>query len=374
MVSIKIKESLMHTNRILFVALLVLIALLAGCEKPVGDKPRIINAAFLNDVFTVEYDLNVKVTIMSPLPATMTYTWYINDNEVYDVNETTLAAKHFRKRDRVSCEISVVDSLGTEAEPVTLGPVTIENAFPRITWADIMPTDSIYKGIDLAIEVETEDPDGDDVEIRYTWFVGKSLVSTDSIINGDLLVAGENVVVELVPYDGDTTGRMYEVKRPIIVQNTPPNILGTPFAVIHDSLLTCKINAQDPDGDPLTFAIESGPSGMTIDGTGLIKWIFPLPQNDTTYIIAVSVTDDKGAFDFTDLTPDQMTANAAKLAELSGIGVFDQAEPGKGNEGHFAGDKVFDFDNITNGEDIRLACAHLFVDTDAAVLAEFKSG
>jgi hypothetical protein len=285
----------MNIKRIVLISLFILICLLMGCKKPVGDKPRITNADFLNDVFTVEYDLTVRASLMSPVPATVTFTWFVNDNEVYDMNETTLPAKHFKKRDRVSCTINAVDSLGKEAEPVTLGPITIENAFPRITWADIIPTDSIYKGIDLLIEAETDDPDNDDVEIRYTWYVGNSLVSTDSILNGDLLMAGENVLVELVPYDGDTTGAMYEVKRPIIVQNTPPNILGTPTAIIQDSILTCKINAQDPDGDPLTFAIESGPSGMTIDSTGLIRWVFTPPENDTTYIISIVVTDDKGA-------------------------------------------------------------------------------
>lgn len=43
------------------------------------------------------------------------------------------------------------------------------------------------------------------------------------------------------------------------------------------------------------------------------------------------IKDDKGVFDFSELSDDQMTANAAKLTELSGIGVFDVAD-GKGNE------------------------------------------
>lgn len=285
----------MNTKWIVFIFLLLLFSFLAGCKKPVGDKPRITQADFINDEFTVEYDLNVKAVIISPLPAKVTYTWYVNDSEVYNVNEPTLPATLFKKRDRVACEISVVDTMGNEADPVTVGPVTIDNALPTITMADITPTDSIFKGTDLSIVTETEDPDGDDVEIRYTWFVGKSLVSTDSILNGDLLMAGENVLVELVPYDGDSTGAMFEVKRPIIVQNTPPTFLGTPTVVIQDTLLTCIINAQDPDGDPLTFSIESGPAGMSVDSTGLIRWAFPPQEKDTTLIIVVSVTDDKGA-------------------------------------------------------------------------------
>jgi hypothetical protein len=295
------KEPFMNIRRLALFSLLILVALSAGCKKPVTDKPRILNADFLNDEFTVEYDIKIQANIISPLPATITYTWYVNDNEVYNVNGTTLPPKHFKKRDKVSCTITVVDSLGITSEPVTLGPVTIENAIPRINWADIVPTDSIYKGTNLSVDFEVEDPDEDDIEMRYTWYVGNSLVSTDSTLNGDLLAAGENVLLELIPYDGDTTGQMFEVKRPIVVQNTPPKIFGIPTAVIHDSLLTCRITAKDPDGDPLTYTIESGPSGMTIDSTGLIQWIVVPPENDTIIIISVSVTDDKGAGEKVDI-------------------------------------------------------------------------
>jgi hypothetical protein len=287
----------MKRNRMIPITLLLLMifSCFVGCKKPAGDKPHIISAEFTSDIFTVEQDLTINATITSPLPAQVIYTWYVNGNEVYGMNEKTLATTHFEKHDRVSCTITVTDSLGKEAEPVTVGPVVIENTIPRILWADIIPNDSIYKGIDLTIDAETEDPDGDDVEIRYTWFVGNSIVSTDSILPGDLLAAGEHVLVELVPFDGDTTGEMFEVKRPIIVQNTPPILFGITNTIIQDNMLTCTINAHDPDGDPLTFALESAPSGMTIDSTGVINWEFQPPSKDTTFIITVSVTDDKGA-------------------------------------------------------------------------------
>lgn len=279
----------------LALSLLVISSLFVSCKKSVGDKPRIVTADFTNDNFTVENDITVKATVVSPVPAEVTYSWYVNDGEVYGVNQKTLSTTHFEKRDRVSCTITVTDSLGKVSEPVTVGPVVIENTSPRILWADITPTDSIYKGTDLSIELEAEDPDGDDIEIRYTWFVGNSIVSTDSVLPGNQLIAGKNVLAELVPFDGDTTGDMFEVTRPIIVQNTPPAFTGATNTVIGDSLLTCKINARDPDGDPLTFTLESAPSGMTIDSTGVISWVFSPPQNDTTFTVTVSVIDDKGA-------------------------------------------------------------------------------
>jgi len=43
------------------------------------------------------------------------------------------------------------------------------------------------------------------------------------------------------------------------------------------------------------------------------------------------VKDDAGAFDFSELSPEQMTANADKLQELTGVGLFDVADD-KGNQ------------------------------------------
>ncbi len=56
--------------------------------------------------------------------------------------------------------------------------------------------------------------------------------------------------------------------------------------------------------------------------------LFTLPKkaDDGKFVV-----DDKGVYDFSDLSDDQMTANAAKLTELSGVGLFDVADD-KGNE------------------------------------------
>lgn len=278
------------------IMIFIILISIAGCKKPASDGPRILRARFLNENFTVKEPVKVDATIASPLPVTISYEWSVNGFTVNDITTSTLPTRFFVKMDKIECTIIVKDSLGKESEPFELGPVVVENTLPVITWADISPTDSIYKGIDLSVDVQYDDADeDDDVTIQYTWYVGKSLVSSDSVLNGQLLEAGKNVTVELIPYDGDTTGELFEITRPIIVQNLPPRIIGTPVPVTKDSVVTCKINAEDPDGDPISYSIEVGPPGMTIDNTGTLQWKFPVLDKDTVYNLIIKVTDSKGA-------------------------------------------------------------------------------
>ena len=55
------------------------------------------------------------------------------------------------------------------------------------------------------------------------------------------------------------------------------------------------VQANDADGDPLTYALSGMPAGMTIDGNGRITWSPGIPQIGTYNGITVTVTDPFGA-------------------------------------------------------------------------------
>jgi|GEM_PF-1934796 len=277
-------------NTLVFLILLCL----AGCKNPSSDAPRVTDARFLNKSFTVAEPVDVNATIISVHAPITRYVWTVNGETILDAHGSSLSPENFSKGNVVSCEITAKDTLGRETEPVKAGPVTIQDSPPKITEGDIFPTDSIYKGIDLSVDVIAEDLDDDDISFRYKWYVDNKLVSSDSILDGQLLVAEKNVRVTIVPFDGDTTGESYEITRPIIIRNTPPKIIGTPEPIVKDSLIVCKINAEDPDGDPITYEIAEGPTGMTIDSTGMLQWKFPATGKDTVYSVTVKVTDPKG--------------------------------------------------------------------------------
>ena len=275
--------------------ILLIFLILTGCKGADSNAPSILKARFFSERCTVEEPVKVDATLISRIPATASYRWFVNDVLVPDVNDAFLPPEHFNKNDLITCKINVRDTLGQESTPYLLGPIIISNTPPSIKWADFSTPDSVYKGVDLSIEVQSEDANDDEVTIRYKWYVDNKLVSNEPMLSGQLLETGRNVRVELVPFDGDTVGDRFEITRPVVVQNNPPKIIGTPTPIIEDTIVTCKINVEDPDGDKLTYSIEKGPSGMTIDNTGEIKWVFSQSITDTTFNIVVKVTDSRGA-------------------------------------------------------------------------------
>lgn len=78
-------------------------------------------------------------------------------------------------------------------------------------------------------------------------------------------------------------------------ENDPPVVVSTPpTQAFEDSLLSYTIEAEDPEGDDITFALVSGPSGMVVDELGVLQWT-PDQENVGRVKIEVRVTDSKGA-------------------------------------------------------------------------------
>ncbi len=92
-----------------------------------------------------------------------------------------------------------------------------------------------------------------------------------------------------------------------------------------------QVRGVDPDNDALTYTLINPPFGMTIDGTGLIKW--PVSSLSVgTPSVTVRVDDGRFGFDSQTfvITP---TTNAAKIRgkvfnDLDGDGVLDVGEVG----------------------------------------------
>ena len=77
--------------------------------------------------------------------------------------------------------------------------------------------------------------------------------------------------------------------------NEPPTVISTPpEQVLEDSLLSYRIEAEDPDGDDIAFTLVSGPSGMVLDELGVLQWR-PTQENVGKAAVEVRVTDSEGA-------------------------------------------------------------------------------
>lgn len=74
-----------------------------------------------------------------------------------------------------------------------------------------------------------------------------------------------------------------------IITNQPPQITSIPKiqGVVNDTY-HYQIQANDPDGDPLTYKLEEAPAGVIIDNNGLVTWSNPILG---THTIKIAVND-----------------------------------------------------------------------------------
>ena len=80
--------------------------------------------------------------------------------------------------------------------------------------------------------------------------------------------------------------------------NTAP-MLSLPSNTNIDELTSYSANATATDSDipnnPLTFALVSGPSGLTVSPSGAISWMPSEAEGPSTNIVTISVTDTNPA-------------------------------------------------------------------------------
>jgi len=214
------------------------------------------------------------------------YQWYVNGRLVKEGDEPILNTESLKRGD------SVMVKVRTKEGEFVSEPVTIVNAPPVIRRAFLLPM-SPKKGDILRVDVEAEDPDGDDFSIRYEWSINGVSVGTDSNTLQADIKRGDNVVVKITPIDAQyAEGKT--VERSVLIGNAPPVIEGGIKGLrVEDGRLTGRIDVVDPDGDDVKFSIVSAPEGLEIDDSGNITWILP-PSAGGTHTISIKVSDGYG--------------------------------------------------------------------------------
>src|SRR5262249_49206928 len=113
-----------------------------------------------------------------------------------------------------------------------------------------------------------------------------------------------------------------------------PTIISQPVTEANYTLrlpYTYKVDALDPDNDPLTYSLTTAPAGMTIDrNTGLITWT-PTYSLDPVSV-TVRVEDGRGGFDTQSFAINVRGVAPGRIFgtlfnDLNGNGVRDAGEP-----------------------------------------------
>jgi hypothetical protein len=221
------------------------------------------------------------------------YRWWVNDHILRDATTSSIAAGLVKTGDKVMAEVVAFDgkdrSLSFKTEPAV-----IENSRP-VVHRVALESDSVAAVAWLKAKVEAVDYDGDNIQYVYRWWRNDALIKEG--LEDGIDTAGfarkDSVVVEVTPRDQDGDGTPYR-SAPAIVGNAAPRILSKPGAPNHQAHYEYRVQADDPDGDSLQYALEIAPPGMAIDtASGLISWAVS-SELAGTHRVKVSVNDGQG--------------------------------------------------------------------------------
>lgn len=106
-------------------------------------------------------------------------------------------------------------------------------------------------------------------------------------------VGAQSVSLEVSDVVGNVVSQSFSiaVNEP---PNDPPVITSTPATSgLVDTLYEYQVVATDPENDPLTYTLVSGPSGMAMSPTGLVAWT-PLSAQAGVQSVSIQVSDVVG--------------------------------------------------------------------------------
>ena len=105
------------------------------------------------------------------------------------------------------------------------------------------------------------------------------------------------VIVTVADQEGAQASLSFDVQVIDPANNNPPTITSDPRDRIQfGQRLLHQVEANDADGDALTYTLVSGPTGMTMDAGGLIDWTPTAAQVSTTaYNFTIKVSDPSNA-------------------------------------------------------------------------------
>ena len=223
-------------------------------------------------------------------PFTYTVYWFINGQE--GPTGERLVPEAFARGDRIQAAVRWnAEGANKEAKsrevvagnsPSTIGEVKVEPAAPSA-------------GSTVRAVASVADLDGDQVKLKYRWYVddmevpgaaGETL-SLQGIRKGSWVHVG-------VETQDDTRPGAWRYSAKYKVVNSPPVVRSSPSLEIPpDRKFVYPIVAEDPDGDPLAFTLVKGPPGMVLNGATL-EWLIPEESLGKRADVEVRISDGNG--------------------------------------------------------------------------------
>ncbi|MFN0054206.1 MAG: putative Ig domain-containing protein [Planctomycetales bacterium] len=195
-----------------------------------------------------------------------------------------------------SVTVSVADGQGgTASQSWQVVVAATSNRPPVITST---PSQAATQGKPYTYQVTASDPDGDRLTFRLDAHpAGMTIDPQSGAVSwtpSANQVGTQRVTVAAVDPSGAGGTQSFEIA--VADNNRPPTISSTaPNTLTAGLLYRYDVQFSDPDGDPLTLALNQGPAGMTLDALGRLRW--QTDKDDAgTHRVKLTVADNRGGF------------------------------------------------------------------------------
>lgn len=271
----------------------------SGSEQGVNQAPTVRLGRIVPSPILLSGPVSVLVEADDPErdPVTIRYRWFVNGQAVPGESSEQLPTRLLKRGDQVRAELVPFDGKA-EGAPYQTVPVAVGNTPPVVASISLEPN-QVVPGDRLRARVEASDADRDDIRLTFRWWKNQSLLKEgeESEIETTGFGPKDIIRVDVTPHDASAKGQAV-FAAPLVIGNSPPKIVSAPSVPSNREHFEYAVQAKDPEGDPLTYLLETAPPGMSIDKTtGQITWKIPADLTGT-HRVRVVVEDGQGGSAF----------------------------------------------------------------------------
>ncbi|HEY5627703.1 MAG TPA: Ig domain-containing protein [Nitrospira sp.] len=269
-----------------------------GGASGVDNHPPVIQAVtILPHPLTLSGPLTVMVEAQDLDSNTVSfrYRWLVNGQVVAGQTTESFPPNLLKREDLVVVEVVPYDGM-IEGVPFRSASASVVNTAPILSSVSV-DFDQAEQGRRVIAKAEVFDPDHDSVSLAYRWRSNGNVVKEGESNTLDLsgLTAKDAIEVDVIASDGTPDG-ISTLSGQFALSNSSPAIVSKPVLSPDGEAFDYLVKATDPDGDPISYALEVAPQGMTIDAnTGQIHWGVTAGAKGS-YRVRVVVTDSQGGF------------------------------------------------------------------------------
>ncbi|WP_235908569.1 putative Ig domain-containing protein [Roseiconus nitratireducens] len=179
--------------------------------------------------------------------------------------------------------------------PIT---VYVPNGVPLITSE---PTTTAVAELPYRYTVVAQDPENEDLSFELVGSPTNASIDETGVLNWTPTadqVGTQTMTIRVSDPSGGETTQSFDIEVAEVGANAYPFVFSElPSRVRLGGTLLYRVEALDPNGDPLAFTVTQGPSGMTVgagaDAPNLVRWT-PTNGQVGTHDISLQISDGRG--------------------------------------------------------------------------------